>query len=256
MNISELKNNAKNVLKNSYWMSVLASFILSIVMGGSLGGSVSSNKISNSDEVKQYFKEFQSMSSAEILGVFLLVSFVILFCLLLGLAITTFITNPVRVGHSSFYINASNNDVNFNHIADGFSKNYKSTTKTMFFYSLYLSLWSLLFVIPGIIKEYEYFMIEYILAENPSIDTKRAFEISKKTTDGEKMNLFVLNLSFIGWYILGTLVCCVGMYLVNPYLYAARTQAYKYLKQKALANGYASSADFGGYSTSINLDKF
>ncbi len=64
---------------------------------------------------------------------------------------------------------------------------------------LYTVLWTLCLIIPGIVKSYEYKMIPYILAENPRILRKRAFEISKNMMDGEKWNAFVIDLSFIGW---------------------------------------------------------
>ena len=72
----------------------------------------------------------------------------------------------------------------------------------MFLKGLFQGLWSLLFVIPGIIKSYEYRMIPYILSENPNISRKRAFEISKQMMKGNKWDTFVLDLSFIGWQIL------------------------------------------------------
>lgn len=84
---------------------------------------------------------------------------------------------------------------------------YLNIVKTQFLRSLFTVLWTLLLIVPGIVKSYEYRMIPYILAENPSISSKRAFELSKKMTDGEKMNIFVLDLSFIGWSLLGLLAC-------------------------------------------------
>ena len=57
-------------------------------------------------------------------------------------------------------------------------------------------------VVPGIIKHYEYRMIPYILAENPTMPREEAFQISRRMMMGQKMDVFVLDLSFIGWFIL------------------------------------------------------
>ncbi len=88
----------------------------------------------------------------------------------------------------------------------------------MFLKNLFTSLWTLLFVIPGIVKHYEYLMIPYILAENPGMDRKEAFQISKRMMDGQKMETFILDLSFIGWILLSAITCgIVGIFYVNPY---------------------------------------
>ena len=134
-------------------------------------------------------------------------------------------------------------------IADmfGMFSSYGSVMKTMFFYDLYIWLWSLLFIIPGIIKTYSYYMVPYILAENPGISTDRAFEISKRTMDGEKGKAFYMHLSFLGWYILGFFACCIGIMFVNPYANATYAEFYAYVKQKSLSTGIATPADYGEF---------
>jgi len=102
---------------------------------------------------------------------------------------------------------------------------------TMFKKSILIFLWSLLLVIPGIIKSYEYRMIPYLLAENPNMNPDRAFEISKIMTDGEKFEIFVLDLSFIGWYILGALFFGIGGFFVNPYVDTTNAELYDILKR-------------------------
>ena len=64
---------------------------------------------------------------------------------------------------------------------------------------LYTFLWSLLLLIPGIVKAYEYRMVPYLLADYPELSTEEAFRISREMMNGEKMNTFILDLSFIGW---------------------------------------------------------
>lgn len=96
--------------------------------------------------------------------------------------------------------------------------------------NLYIFLWFLLLIIPGIIKSYEYMFIPYLLAENPDMDIKEVFKKSKEMTNNQKGNMFVLDLSFIGWYFLGALII-IGAVFVAPYHEATRAQLYFELKE-------------------------
>ena len=116
----------------------------------------------------------------------------------------------------------------------------------MFLRDLYTFLWSLLLIIPGVVKSYEYSMIPYILAENPQIDSDRAFAVSRSMTDGEKISIFVLDWSFFGWIILGTMACGVGTLFVAPYIQATYTELYEVLKYKIISGGMAGTDELGG----------
>lgn len=92
-------------------------------------------------------------------------------------------------------------------------------------------LWSLLFFIPGIVKAFAYSMAPYILAENPQMTAREALDESKRITKGYKGDLFVLQLSFIGWMLLVPLTLgLLGIWL-NPYMSAATANAYLHIKQ-------------------------
>ena len=109
----------------------------------------------------------------------------------------------------------------------------------MFLMNLYITLWSLLFLIPGIIKMYEYLMVPYILADNPGMDRKEAFAISKRMMTGEKWNAFILQLSFLGWIFLSMFTCgLLGIFYVSPYMEATMAELYAYNKGKAFHEGY------------------
>lgn len=119
------------------------------------------------------------------------------------------------------------------------SGHYGNIVVTMFLMNLYITLWSLLFLIPGIIKAYEYLMIPYILADNPGMDRKEAFAISKRMMDGEKWNAFNLQLSFIGWILLSVFTCgLLGIFYVSPYMEVTMAELYAYNKGKAFHEGY------------------
>jgi len=83
-------------------------------------------------------------------------------------------------------------------------------------------------------------MVPYILAENPNIDYKRAIELSNQMTKGQKFDIFVLDLSFIGWYILGALLVGLGVYFVFPYVNSTNAELYLVLKQNAIDTGICS----------------
>lgn len=110
----------------------------------------------------------------------------------------------------------------FDHFGTGFAQ--------QFLRGLYIALWSLLFIIPGIIKGYSYAMTPFILAEHPNLTASQAIDLSKDLMDGHKGELFVLDLSFLGWIILATLTLNLGHIALNPYRNAAYAAFYRQLQ--------------------------
>ena len=94
------------------------------------------------------------------------------------------------------------------------------------FMALFIWLWSLLFIVPGIIAAYRYRLAPYLMAENPNLGIREAVNMSKELMAGHKWRLFCLNLSFIGWGILSALTCGIGNLWLNPYIYAANAAFY------------------------------
>jgi uncharacterized membrane protein len=86
-------------------------------------------------------------------------------------------------------------------------------------------------------------MVPYILADNPNIGSKRAIELSRNMTMGHKWDMFVLDLSFIGWYLLGLLALGVGILFVMPYENATNAELYLVLRNNATTSGYCSSGE-------------
>lgn len=105
-----------------------------------------------------------------------------------------------------------------------------SAFKVTFLVGLFTFLWSLLFVIPGIIKSFSYSMSTYILAENKGKSALECINESKAMTDGHKMDLFVLGLSFIGWGFLCVITLGIASIWVIPYMNATYINAYNSLK--------------------------
>lgn len=102
--------------------------------------------------------------------------------------------------------------------------------KVQFLVALFTFLWSLLFVIPGIVKAYSYSLSMYILAENKGKPALECINESKAMTNGHKMDLFVLNLSFIGWILLGCITFGLAFIWVEPYMHTTFANVYRSLK--------------------------
>lgn len=153
--------------------------------------------------------------------------------LLVVLPLEIFIVNPLEVGINRFFVRNLNEQPGIKEICYAFDHGYMNCVKTLFFRDLFVFLWSLLFLIPGIIKSYEYRMIPYILGETPNIPKEEAFALSRAMMTGNKWKAFVLDLSFLGWYILSGLTFGIlGIFYVNPYV--EQTSAALYQKLKSL----------------------
>lgn len=127
-----------------------------------------------------------------------------------------FINNPLSVGLARYVTKSQllGGSAPLKEIWWGFrSGSYGNVVKIMLFRDLYTFFWTLLFVIPGIVKGLEYMMIPYILAENPEVDTSDAFALTKDMMSGGRFQMFLLQLSFIGWFLLGGLILGVIIYM-------------------------------------------
>ena len=217
----ELKTNAKEILKAKYWKAVLVAFIASALTGAS---SYTSAGGSNNDEIGDLFTSFSPQLIIAIVGI-------IAFSALIGIAISIFLENPLLIGCYKFFINCKKNGENLNDIVMTFKNGYMNVVLTEFLRGLFTFLWSLLFVIPGIIKGYEYMLIPYLLADNPQMDREEAFAKSKEMMDGNKWKAFVLDLSFFGWGLLSACTCGIlYIFYVGPYIHLTKAELYHALK--------------------------
>ena len=133
----------------------------------------------------------------------------------------------------------------FQHLKD---KTFINIAKVTFIREIKIALWYLLFMIPGIIKAFEYWAIDYILAVRPDIDQKEAFRLSKVLMDGNKWDCFVLGLSFWGWAILaGFSGGLLGILYVYPYMQLTYTEFFADIRLQALAKGAITPNDIPDY---------
>lgn len=271
---TRIKQEAKNSLRRfGYWMPLLITFLTGILTGGMSTGGTTTSSITTeytaeySGElspagffafVDEFFGEFFHEVGAAFENFFsnpliaMTTVFFVVLAFIIGLVIafgwSALVSGPVIVGKNRYFMEHRAFDSRFERLFWAFrSGRYMNTVKIMFWREVKIFLWSLLFVIPGIIKSYEYSMVPYILAENPHISCDRAFELSRQMTKGEKWKIFVLDLSFIGWRILGVLCCCVGGIFLQPYIEATYAELYQVMREKAHGLGFSDYNELYGF---------
>ena len=256
---AQLKDRAKSVLRQNYWIAFVVALILGIASGG--GGGVSGSGTSyrtSFNETQQIgegynfetnyeyndYQDFKELLKDKItpeMGIFMgLAALAATVAVAFGLALKIFVFNPLAAGCYKFYSSSAESPHNnMAPLGIGFKKgNYWGVVKAMFLKNLYIFLWSLLLVIPGIIKAYSYRMVPYIVTDNPQMDANDAITLSRNMMNGSKWKAFVLDLSFIGWYILGLLACGIGVIFVNPYKFSTDAQLYLVVRDKAIENNF------------------
>lgn len=172
-----------------------------------------------------------------------------------GIVKNIFIVNPLNVGLRSYFMNNRENKEEFKDVFSAFTNGkYLNTVGTVFTTNLFVSLWSLLFVIPGIYHKYVYWMVPYLCAKRPDISASEARRLSRAITDGYKLEIFVLELSFLGWRILGSIVI-FGNYFIEPYIQATYAELYAELRDKAIISGKIRPEEVGVTVTNVFEDE-
>ena len=173
------------------------------------------------------------------IAVFLAVFIISLIISVFALAFRYLLLTPFEYGCRKFFRKNLDEPAKLSNIVYAFDSNYKNIVKTAFLRDLFIWLWSLLFVIPGIIKAYEYRLVPYIFAENPDMKYSDILAESSKLMKGNKWKTFVLDLSFIGWELLSLCTCgLLSVFYVDPYKLqtdAALYEAIKYGDKKEIA---------------------
>ena len=213
MTSRDYRRIARENLRGNYWLSVAVAFVTAIfgalvVQSGS-GIEISENVI---HEMPKGIRTFLLLAGSAA-GILRLVQ--------------SILGGTVQLGYCDYLLNQYYHDhldimdlfAQFSRFTEGFLQG--------FLRSLYVFLWSLLFIVPGIIKNYAYAMTPFILAEHPLMTAKEAIKESKELMNGHKIDLFLLDLSFFGWMILSVLTLGIGRFFLNPYMNAARAAFYK-----------------------------
>lgn len=238
-NRSKLKEKAKLGVKRNYWKTVLVALLSALAVGGFAAAGGASHSFASMPDTQSIFGNLpidapQNPAVANSISPVFWMLLSVFAILVAAFAIFSVIAlvNPFNVGTYKYSLNAIRGEGNISDLGNGFDVSYKRNVKVMFFYDLYSILWTMLFIIPGLIKIYEYRMIPYILAENPDMDKKEVFALSKSMMKGNKWRAFVLDLSFILWDFLSCVTLgLVGTFWVAPYKLLTNAALYDELKQ-------------------------
>lgn len=230
-NRAELKMRGNMAFKKNYVSAVVVALLMGIF--GTVSGESSARRVSESSDIYSGNLFNVGMITGLLAGIATVV-------ILIVLVAKVFVGNLLKMGGYRFFILNQTAQPGIGTLLDGFrSGHYVNIVLIMFLRDLFTALWSLLLVVPGIVKHYEYLMVPYIIAENPAMDYKEAFQISKQMMDGEKMEAFIMDLSFLGWYLLSAVTCgLLAIFYVNPYVQASFAEMYTFNKQKAYQEGY------------------
>ncbi len=201
----DLKQRSKELFLEIYWLFVLTFLVYTAITGFNINLDLKLEDI--------------TLFSPKII-------------LLIIVAIVVFvITGPIECGMINFILN-QNRYINakFSDLFSGFYR-FKDFFLTYLLTSIFIFLWSLLLIIPGIIKTLAYSQAMYIIYDNPSLSPMEAIKESKRIMYGHKMELFKLHLSFLGWIILSVITLNIlNIFYVGPYYKTAIALYYEEIK--------------------------
>lgn len=211
---AELKSRAKNCLRIYYWPAFGVSLVSMILTGGmtQTGSGIGAVGVAEGGAYSIAGLSMAGLSAIDMTSVLFMFSVSLFIASGIFMVIQTFFGNIISVGTCRFYMESRVNQCSagIGRMFWGFTcGHYLNEVKIMFFMTIKIFLWSLLLIVPGVIKSYEYRLVPYILSENPGIDSKEAFAMSKSLMDGNKWEVFVLDLSFFGWALLASLIAVV-----------------------------------------------
>lgn len=224
---------AREALRGKWTMSVIAGLIASLLGGlGAEGPEVKLNIDAEGANVNLAYASQVILSTDgglnEHLGAFLAGSAIYIVIAAIILAVIYFVLGSViEVGYARFNLELVNREEQKLESMFAYFQYWKTTAVTKFLKGLYILLWSLLFVVPGIIASYSYAMTGYILAEHPELTADEALIRSKEMMEGNRFRLFCLQISFIGWSILCMFTFGIGNLWLIPYRQAATTVFYR-----------------------------
>ncbi|MBQ9421224.1 MAG: DUF975 family protein [Lachnospiraceae bacterium] len=231
---ADLKSRGKIALKANYWRCVGAGLLLTICTGGTAASAGRSSC--------EHMQEFQNTMEADpeqaailVIAILLAVGFVIF----LSSFMKILLLNPLMVGCRHFFRRNLEVPQAMGEVTWGFRNFYGRNLVTLFLTGLFELLWGILFIIPGVIKAYSYRLVPYILEDEPDLGPTEVISLSRRMMDGQKMNAFMLDLSFIGWYLLAGLTAgLVNVFYSGPYKAGTDAAFYEAVKSEYYSRSY------------------
>lgn len=221
----DFRRDARDALKGRWGIAVVAGLIASLL--GAVTESTSEVNLNIGGEttidIPAIINGISPQVKALIAG-----GLIYLFMAAFVMAALYFVLGGVtEIGYAKFNINiADRKNAGIDNIFSYFSI-WKSAAVLRLLKTLYIFLWSLLFIIPGIVAAYSYAMTSYIMAENPDMTASEVLSLSKQMMIGNRARLFCMQLSFIGWDILSVITLGIGSLWLTPYKQAATAAFYR-----------------------------
>lgn len=226
----EIKSIAKERFRANYWICVFAPLLITLAL----------NAITFVFRLPSDFSDLGLAANADASDSLLLIS--------IGSIILLIFEGPLTIGLKHFHVmNILGRDVNVGTPFRSAFTNFGRKLGGFLWKCLFLYLWTLLLIIPGIIKSLSYAMSDYILADCPNVKARDALTLSKRIMKGHKTELFVFQLSFLGWIFLNALTLGIlGLFYVTPYLNNATAVYYLEVREEALRNGVITMGQLEG----------
>ena len=230
---ADFRQNARDALRGKWTIAVLVGLVATLLGGAGSGGPEVNLNIDGSGAHASFEFAGQTIFSTggglnSDIGAFLVGSAIYITIAAIAMAVVYFVLGSIiSVGYARFNLDLVDGGNPSFETLFGYFSYWKTTAVARLLQSMYVLLWSLLFIIPGIMASYSYAMTEFILAEHPELTAGEAIAQSKVMMAGNRWRLFCLHFSFIGWDILCTLTMGIGHLWLRPYRQAADAVFYR-----------------------------
>ena len=232
----EIKAIGKERFKANYWPCVLALLLVTVVLMA-ISGLTSSASTSAAMTAAMNGSESEPTATISIGSS-------------VGTILAILIAGPLTIGLNYFFVMNTLGRTDQITATTPFPvafQNYGRKLGGYLWMELFTFLWSLLFIIPGIIKSFSYAMAPYILADCPNVKARDALKLSMRIMKGHKWELFVFILSFIGWGLLSALTLGIlEIFFVGPYLQSSCATYYLEVREEALRSGVITMGQLEG----------
>ena len=229
-----IKGKAKEVLRKYYWLLFVVGLIMLFLSGEIFSFKFNMGNVGHDYQQSRLFMDNMQLTILgygftvrRLMGFFGIIAFL---GFVISLIFRIFVANPLIVGCHNYFVKACDDKQSLDDLAVPFNKYYKNAIGTMLLRDLFIGLWSLLLVVPGIVKAYGYSFVPYLLEDAPNLAYSEVLRKSEEMTRGLKFELFVLDLSFLGWYLLNFITFNLATLFIKPYVQAASAQVYMQIR--------------------------
>lgn len=233
---SEFRAEARAALKSN-WLTALAVSAVALLLGVSGDGAIDFSVNLNTSEgvsanLSALGQNLCSFRYGDLVfnGMLMAAAIWVILAAVAAIAFGLIVGGTLRLGHARYHLGLIRSEEPRFETLFGYFSHWKTAALAELLQTIYIFLWSLLLIVPGVMASYSYAMTEYILAEDPELSAQEAIARSKEMMAGNRWRLFCLDFSFIGWSLLSSLLPLrIGTILLNPYTETAHAAFYREL---------------------------